>query len=149
MTGTDNATHRWGVEVAPGVRVGEEALRFTFSAASGPGGQNVNKRATKCTLRVALNDLPLNPGQRSRLEAAGARYITDAGELVIQAGEHRSQEQNRGECLARLRTLLNSILRAPKVRRATRPTRASKERRISEKKSRGEIKRLRRGNADR
>lgn len=149
MRDADDPTRQWGVEVAPGVRVAEDALRFTFSAASGPGGQNVNKRATKCTLRIALNDVPLNPGQRSRLEAAGARYLTDAGDLVIQSGEHRSQEQNRGECLARLRTLLVSILRAPKVRRATKPSRAAKERRISEKKSRGEIKRLRRGNADR
>lgn len=134
-----------GVELAPGVVVPEGALRFAFTTSAGPGGQNVNKRATRCVLRVALDDLPLPTDARDRLRAAAPHLVTDAGEIVISAGTERSQERNRAECLERLRALLVAAMVRPRVRRRTRPTRASKERRLAEKKQRGRIKRQRRG----
>jgi len=133
------------VEVAPGVRVPRAALEFSFVAASGPGGQNVNKRATKCVLRVALSALRLSEAQTTRFRDIAGHLITDAGDVLIAAGEHRSQSQNEAECLERLRELLIVARRPVRKRIKTKPTRGSKERRISEKKRRGEIKRGRRG----
>ncbi len=133
-----------GVEVAPGLVVPDQALTFTFITSAGPGGQNVNKRATRCVLRVTLADLPIPPDARDRLRAAAGHLITDAGELVLSGGRHRSQERNRADCLDRLRELLLAALARPKLRRKTRPSRASKERRLAAKKHRGQIKRSRR-----
>lgn len=133
-----------GVELAPGVVVAEQALGFTFTTSTGPGGQNVNKRATRCVLRVALADLPLHPEAIERLRHAAGHLVTDAGDLVISGGRERSQERNREDCLARLRELLIAAMVRPKVRRKTKPTRGSKERRLSAKKMRGEIKNSRR-----
>jgi ribosome-associated protein len=130
--------------IAPGVYVPESALEFSFSSSSGPGGQNVNKRATKATLRLGLLNLPIPGDALERLRGLGSHFITGEGELLIQCDEHRSQERNREGCLERLRELLVAALRRPKVRRATRPTRGSKERRLTEKKQRGETKRRRR-----
>ncbi|MBM4108157.1 MAG: aminoacyl-tRNA hydrolase [Phycisphaerae bacterium] len=133
-----------GVELAPGVTVPEQALSFTFTTSTGPGGQNVNKRATRCVLRIALADLPLHPEAVERLRHAAGHRVTDAGDLVISGGRERTQERNRDDCLARLRELLVAAMVRPKTRRRTRPTRGSKERRLSSKKRRGEIKRSRR-----
>lgn len=136
------------VEIAPAVRVEPGVLRFTFASASGPGGQNVNKRATKAQLRIALDDLPIKPGARLRLERLGSRWLTAEGELLIQSDESRSQSSNREACLARLRTLLLEALRPPKPRKPTRPTKGSVERRIKAKKERGQIKRMRQQDPD-
>lgn len=133
------------VELAPGLLVPSAALEFSFVAASGPGGQNVNKRATKCVLRVALAALRLSAGQDARLRDIAAHLITDSGDILIAAGEHRSQSQNEAECLERLRELLIIARRPVRKRIKTKPTRGSKERRLSEKKRRGQIKRDRRG----
>jgi ribosome-associated protein len=135
---------RGGVEVAPGVRVAESALEFSFTSGSGPGGQNVNKRATRCVLRVALSALPIGEEARERLRGLAPHLVTAEGDVLISGGEHRTQERNRDECLTRLRELVVAARVRPKVRKKTRPTRGSKERRISEKKRRGEIKRGRR-----
>lgn len=124
-----------------------DALRFAFVASSGPGGQNVNKRATKCQLRVALADLRLTPQQHHRLVALAPGAVTDAGELLIISDEHKSQGRNQDECVDRLRDLIRRALVTPKVRRKTRPSRASKERRLEHKKQRSRIKR-RRGSAE-
>jgi ribosome-associated protein len=127
------------------VRIPESALDFTFSSSSGPGGQNVNKRATKCTLRLALHAIPISAAQRHRLADLASWLVTGAGDLVIQADENRSQERNRSACLERLRELIIAAKVPPKIRRATKPSRGAKERRIQDKKVRGEIKRGRRG----
>lgn len=137
-----------GVEVAPGVRVPAAALEFTFASSSGPGGQNVNKRATKALLRVALEALPLHPMARERLERLASMYVTAGGDVLIECDEHRSQERNKAGCLERLRALLVEAMKRPKVRKATRPTRGSKERRLREKRARGEQKRVRRSGED-
>lgn len=134
-----------GVRLAPGVHVPEAALRFTFASSAGPGGQNVNKKATKAHLRIAMSDLPLRPEVADRLRSLAGSALIDADELLIASDEHRSQGRNKDECLDRLRALIARALVRPKVRRPTKPSKGSKLRRLSEKKSRGEIKRSRRG----
>jgi ribosome-associated protein len=150
-----------GVPIAPGIRVPDAALRFAFSRASGPGGQNVNKVSTRAELRIDIEAIPLPGRAKARLRRiAGSRIVgaqtfteetpdgrtrevTRGGELIITSGEHRSQSQNKSECMDRLRELLIEAMHEPKPRRATRPTRGSVERRITEKKSRSETKKRR------
>ena len=129
-----------GVEIAPGVRIAPAALTFSFVASAGPGGQNVNKKATKAELRLRLSDIPLHHEALARLASIAGSHLTVAGEIVITADEHRSQGRNRDECLDRLRDMIVRARVRPKTRRATRPTRGSRERRLSEKKSRSDIK---------
>jgi ribosome-associated protein len=133
-----------GIELAPGIRVPESALAFSFASSSGPGGQNVNKRATKAELRIRLADLPLPPDAAPRLAALAGRRLTDDGELVISSDEQRSQMQNRAACLERLRELLVRALARPKRRRPTRPSRGSIERRLEAKRTASDRKRARR-----
>jgi ribosome-associated protein len=131
------------VEVAPGVPVPAAALRFTYTTSRGPGGQNVNRRATRAELRVAVDDLGLSQRARTRLEKLAGSRLTDAGELLIGSDEKRSQRQNREICLQRLRDLIVRARALPKPRKPTRPSRGAIERRIKEKKQRGEAKRRR------
>lgn len=138
------ASPRGDLEIAPGRYVPSDAVELTYSLASGPGGQNVNKRATKCRLRVAVADLPLSDPQQRRLRSAAGQKLNKDGELVIESSEHRTQSQNRRACMERLRELVLRSLVPPKRRVATKPTRGSKERRITAKKQRGEIKKKRR-----
>lgn len=133
-----------GLELAPGVRVAKGAVRFAFSGSAGPGGQNVNKVATKAELRVALADLPIADDVRDRLAQLAGGRLTATGELVIASDEHRSQMRNRAECMARLRELLVRAMTRPKRRRPTRPTRGSVQRRLEAKRQKGETKRRRR-----
>lgn len=144
-----------GEAIAPGVRVPAAALRFAFARSSGPGGQNVNKLSTKAELRIEIDAIPVSGRVKGRLrrlaggKIVGTQTIIDetgrehavGGELILTSDEHRSQSRNKSECLDRLRDLIVAAMAEPKVRRATRPTRGSKERRLSEKKARGEIKR--------
>lgn len=148
-----------GVEVAPGVRVPVVALRFAFARSSGPGGQNVNKLETKAELRVDVESLPISGRARNRLRTQGGdrvigaetyigedgRSHTRGGELIITAQEHRSQSQNKGACLEKLREMIVRAMAEPKVRRKTKPSRGSIERRIEGKKRRSDIKRGRGG----
>ena len=142
-----NAETAGGVSVAPGVRVPEAALAWSFSRGSGPGGQNVNKTSTRATLTVQLADLEdgLRGGAAQRLRAiAGSAYVEDPDRLMITSGDSRSQVANRKACLAKLRDLLIRARHRPKVRRPTRPTRGSIERRLEAKKQRGQLKQRRR-----
>ena len=137
-----------GIEIAPGVRIAEDVLRFSFSSSSGPGGQNVNKRATKAELRVSLTAIPISARALERLTRLAARRLNDEGDVIITADEHRSQGQNRSECLERLRELLVAAMAEPKVRRKTRPSRGSVERRLADKSRQSERKRTRRTSDD-
>ena len=137
-----------GVEIAPGVRIDAAAVELSFTSSSGPGGQNVNKRATRCQLRIALQNLPLHPEAVGRLRHMASHLVTDAGDLLIESDRERSQERNKDECFRKLRELLILAMKRPKVRRATKPSRGSKERRIEGKKRRGEIKKNRRADFD-
>jgi ribosome-associated protein len=137
------------VELAPGVSVPESALRFQYARSSGPGGQNVNKVNSKAELWVqAAAILGLTDPARARLQQMAGRRWTAAGEIHFAADTERRQELNREEVLTRLRELLLRAMHEPKKRKRTKPTRASKQRRVESKRRRGEIKSGRRGGAD-
>lgn len=140
---TSDQTSSGSIELAPGVVVAASAVRVTYSSSSGPGGQHVNRRATRAQLRVVLNDLPLSHAVRARLARLAKQYLTSEGEILIAAEEHRSQRQNRAACLDRLRELLVAALKPPVIRRPTRPTKGSIQRRLDAKRKRGETKRRR------
>lgn len=132
------------LRVTANIAIDESELEETFVRSSGPGGQHVNTSATACQLRfnaMASNALP-QPVKRRLKQIAGQR-LTEDGEIVIDAREHRSQKQNREEARQRLVDLLARAARPPRRRRKTKPTRASRERRLESKKQRGETKRLR------
>jgi ribosome-associated protein len=134
--------------IADDLSIPDEEFEWKFIRASGPGGQNVNKVSSAVQLRFLLprnSTLPAPVQQRLR-RLAGQRLNDDGSILIASRGE-RSQEQNRREALAKLEALIRAALIAPKVRHKTKPTRASKERRIDSKKKRGSTKRERRGAA--
>jgi ribosome-associated protein len=145
MRGPEPDQTAGGIELAPGVWAPDGAVSFSFVSSGGPGGQNVNKKATKAELRVLLSDIPIDAEARQRLADLAGRRLSDDGQIVIAAEEHRSQGRNRAACLERLRELIVRAMVRPKRRRATRPTRGSRERRLEEKRSRSEVKRGRRG----
>ena len=118
----------------------EETLTETFLAASGPGGQNVNKVATACQLRCDVFRLGLAPDVYQRLKALAGSRMTGAGEIVITARRHRTQEANREEARARLAEMIARahIRQARRIR--TRPSRAAKGKRLDAKKQRGAVK---------
>jgi ribosome-associated protein len=137
------------VELAPGVFVGESAIRFQYSRSSGPGGQNVNKVNTRAELWLRVDALlMLTDSARARLRTLAGRRWTAAGEIHLSADTERRQESNRQEVLARLRELLIQAMHEPKKRRKTKPSRAAKRRRVEGKRHRGEIKAGRRGGAE-
>ncbi|MEA2938789.1 MAG: ribosome-associated protein [Alphaproteobacteria bacterium] len=126
------------------ISIDEDELEETFIRSSGPGGQNVNKLATAVQLRFDLRHSPSLPSDvRARAERLAGKRLTREGILVITAQRHRTQERNRQDALDRLITLLREAAVAPIPRRATRPTRASRERRLTTKKHRATIKVLR------
>jgi len=119
-------------------------IQVSFVRGTGPGGQNVNKVATTAQLRFNLAGTALlDERAKARLRDLAGHRLTGAGDILIVARNHRTQEGNRREALARLQELVARALTVPKVRRATRPTRASKERRIAGKLHQQRNKRLR------
>ena len=116
------------------------AIEERHLAGTGPGGQNVNKVATVIQLRIDTNALDLTPAVYRRLrEFAGSR-MTAEGTLVITARNHRSQEANRRDAMARVKTLLEKAHHRPAYRVKTKPSRAAKARRVDSKKVRGQVK---------
>jgi ribosome-associated protein len=134
-----------GVEIAPGLVVPDDELVYDFIRAPGPGGQNVNKVASAVQLRFnAGASTLLDEWTRSRLATLAGRRLTKEGWVVLTAHRLRTQEGNRRDAEARLAELIIAARERPKPRRATRPTRGSRERRLEGKKQRTEIKDLRR-----
>jgi ribosome-associated protein len=136
------------IEIANGIAIDESEVQEDFVRASGPGGQNVNKLATAVQLRFdAANSPSLSAhGEvRRRLASLAGAKMTKEGVLIIRAQRFRTQEANRKDALERLVELLRRAAQKPVVRRKTRPTLASKERRLDAKRRRGETKRMRRG----
>jgi ribosome-associated protein len=132
------------IRVTDQIAVDEAELSETFVRASGPGGQNVNKLATAVQLRFDVrHSHSLPPDVRARLAQLAGRRLTQDGVLVIIAQRHRTQERNRDDARARLIELIRQAAVRPKPRRPTRPTAASRERRIESKKRRAGVKRLR------
>jgi ribosome-associated protein len=137
------------LEIAPGLAIADDELEWKFIRASGPGGQNVNKVSSAVQLRFnLLSNTSIPAAARNRLRRlAGQKLLTD-GTILVSARTERSQEQNRRAALGRLAALIRAALLEPKTRRKTKPTRASKERRIESKKRRGATKVERSGRWD-
>ncbi len=131
-----------GLQITPRIRLAESELVERFIAAAGPGGQNVNKVATAVQLRFdALHSPALTPSIRTRLAVLAGRRMTADGILVIAANRHRTQERNRADARERLAELIRAAAVAPVYRVKTRPTLASKRRRLDAKTARSGVKR--------
>jgi ribosome-associated protein len=132
------------LRVTAQIAIGEEELEERFIQASGPGGQNVNKVATAVQLRFDVANSPsLPPDVRNRLTALAGRRMSRDGVLILLAQRHRSQERNRADARERLVELIRRAARPNKPRIATRPTAASRERRLEAKAAKSQRKRNR------
>ena len=132
------------LDISPTIAIDESELVERFVRSSGPGGQNVNKLSTAVELRFDARNSPSLPeAVRERLLARRDRRITDEGVIVLNAQRFRTQERNREDARTRLAELIRSVLAPPKPRVATKPTRASKERRLTGKRERSQVKRTR------
>ena len=132
------------IRVTDSLSLNEHEVEYSFFPASGPGGQNVNKVATAVQLRFDAAASPsLSDDVRVRLRSVAGRRMTNDGVVVIKAQRFRTQERNRADALDRLVKLIRRAAEPPRARRPTRPTAASRERRLGKKTRRGQVKRLR------
>ncbi|MBK6898584.1 MAG: aminoacyl-tRNA hydrolase [bacterium] len=132
------------IEVTPDIRIAEDELSFSFVRASGPGGQNVNKVSTAVQLRFdAANSPNLPEAVRARALRLAGRRATTEGVIVLDARRHRTQERNRQDAVERLVALLQRAAELPKPRTSTKPTRASRIKRLDDKRRRSAVKRAR------
>ncbi len=132
------------IPIAPGIAFDPRELEESFVRASGPGGQNVNKVSSAVQVRLDLRRPGSLPERvRERMEALGGHRVTGDGVLVVSAQRFRSQDRNRQDALERIVALLREAAVLPILRRDTKPTRASKRRRVEAKVQRGQTKRLR------
>ena len=122
------------------VVIPEDALSEKFLAATGPGGQNVNKVATACQLRANVFRLGLSPHAYEKLKILAGSRLTSGGELVITARRFRTQEANREDARLRLAQMIAAAHIVQAKRRPTRPSRSAKAKRVDEKKGRGAVK---------
>ena len=123
--------------------VPEEEVEFSAIRAQGAGGQNVNKVSSAIHLRFSIPDSSLPEDLKQRLMLLSDQRITADGVVVIKAQTSRSQEQNKLEAIERLNALVNSVAVPPKPRKATKPTKSSQRKRVDNKTTRGDVKRLR------
>ena len=134
------------LDISPEISIPDQEFEWKFIRSSGPGGQNVNKVSSAVQLRFLL---PLNTSlpvsARNRLRRLAGQKLIDDGSILVSARSERSQEQNRRAALERLAELIRAALVEPKIRKKTRPTHASKERRIESKKRRASTKQQRGG----
>jgi ribosome-associated protein len=130
--------------IAPDIRIPLAEFQFSFVRSAGPGGQNVNKLNTKAVLRWAIAGSPSLPaGVRERFRAKYGNRLTVEGELVLTSQRFRDQARNKADCLEKLQSMLASVARPPVKRRRTKPSKASKARRLQQKRRRSEHKQSR------
>jgi ribosome-associated protein len=129
------------LQVTQAITIPDAELSWTYARSGGPGGQNVNKVASKAVLRWALAASPsVPPAVKDRLRAAHPSYVTADGELLIASEKYRDQGRNREDCLAKLAAMIRRAATPPKPRKPTRPTKGSKTRRLAAKKRQAERK---------
>ena len=133
------------MNLAPDIVIPDDELEWKYIRSSGPGGQNVNKVSSAVQLRFLLpQNITLPVHVRNRLRLIAGQKIVDDGSILFKVMSERSQDQNRRAALERLEKLIRAAMVVPKIRKKTRPTQGSKERRIDSKKRRGATK-LQRG----
>ncbi len=133
------------LRITPEIAVSDDEIVLQFVRSSGPGGQHVNKVATAVQLRFDVAGSPSLPDEvRTRLRSIAGRRLTEGGILVIDARRFRTQERNRQDAIERLVTLIRRAAQRPKPRKKTRPSAGARQRRLEEKRRRGETKLLRR-----
>jgi ribosome-associated protein len=137
------------LEIAPMIWIPDGELQWSFVRAGGPGGQNVNKVASKAVLRWSVagsQSLPDDVKSRFCIQQRGR--ITVEGDLIISSQRFRDQQRNKDDCLEKLRSMIVQASRTPKKRKASKPSRASRERRLRTKQHRSQIKKSRRTSLD-
>jgi len=135
------------IKITPDIALDETELSFSFVRASGPGGQNVNKVSSAVELRFDVaHSSALPEGLKARLPKLAGKRLTEDGVLLIDAHRFRTQGLNRKDAIARLVALLQAAAIEPKLRKATRPSRSAREKRLQTKRQTSQIKQGRRGN---
>jgi ribosome-associated protein len=133
------------LEISDRIRIPDEEFSWSFVRSGGPGGQNVNKVASKAVLRWNVVASPSLPDDiKARLQQQQHRRITSDGDLLLTSQRYRDQERNRLDCLEKLAEMLRAAAVAPKARRKTKPSRGARERRLAAKKRRSTLKSSRR-----
>jgi ribosome-associated protein len=133
------------LEINESIRIPDDEFEWSFVRSGGPGGQNVNKVASKAVLRWNVTASPSLPEDvRARFQAQKRSRITLEGDIVVTSQRYRDQERNKQDCLEKLREYLLQATVVPKVRKKAKPSRASKERRLGEKRQRAATKLTRR-----